>query len=302
MYLDGQQLASHPNSNGSFRISGVVPGQHVLCLAAPDNMRGAHVSVTVIGGEETSVGTVEPTLGGRITGTVTKQEDSGELVPLPDVEVTATPGDVWILNGGRQDAPPIGSDQPPIIAFTDADGVYDMRAVPPGGYVVTVSVPGLEGGIQWVWVEAGHTAAADFVLRPTPPEGVGTVEGSVYGIEDSGLVPLEGARVTIMPDRPWMPIIMDNVLSSVAAEAGIAPDIFPPPIWDSFSTLTDVNGHYSLNVPAGPAYIDVFAEGYEWQQQRINVLPRETIVVNFELQPWIEPPVPLPTSGATGQP
>ena len=295
IYLDGQELARRPMASGAFRVPGVAPGEHVICLVAPDGMQGVHSTVVVVEGEDADLGTLEPRLGGRITGTVTERAEDDSLAPLRDVEVVATPAPMYLDGAGRRGDQPIPSDEPAIVAFTDEDGVYDMRAVPAGGYVVSVSVPGLRGGIEFVHVEPGHTAVADFVLWPAEPEGVGTIEGIVYGEEALDWLPLEGARVTVRPELPWGPIILDEELEEVADAIGIDPDIFPPPIPPAFSTLTDAHGHYGLNVPAGPAVISVFAEGYAWQTREIYVPPDATTVEDFRLSPWPEePPPPFP--------
>ncbi|MFQ5808844.1 MAG: carboxypeptidase regulatory-like domain-containing protein [Armatimonadota bacterium] len=291
IHLDGQELSRRPEPSGAFRVPGVAPGEHLLCLIAPDGMQGVHVPVSVVEGEDSNTGTILPRPGGRITGTVVKVTENGTRVPAPRVPVRATPARIWPANDVRA----VTSDEPVIVAFTDADGVYDMRAVPPGGYVVSVSVPGYQARARHVFVERWRTSVADFVLRPVPPDGVGTVEGTVHGVENGMSVPIEGARVTIIPDVPWEPIILAADLQDVAAAIGVMPDIWPPPIRREFSTLTDWNGEYSLNVPAGAALIVVFAEGYMPQRREIRVPLHDTITVNFRLRPLPEPvPPPQP--------
>jgi hypothetical protein len=285
--LDGQELSRRPDSSGAFRVSGVAPGEHLICLIAPDGMQGIYAGVNVVEGEDSNAGDLLPRPGGRITGTVVKRLDNGTVVPAPRVKVVATPAGIWPTNDVR----PMSTAGPVIIAYTDRDGVYDMRAVPPGGYIVTVSLPGYQARAKYVLVGPWTTSVADFVLWPVP-EGVGTVEGTVWGVRNGSLIPLEGARVTIIPDVPWEPIILAADLEDVANAIGVMPDIFPPPIRRRFSTLTDWNGHYSLNVPAGPALIVVFAEGYVPQRRQIRVPLHDTITVDFRLQPWPEPPVP----------
>jgi hypothetical protein len=80
----------------------------------------------------------------------------------------------------------------------------------------------------------------------------------------------------------------------VANAIGVRPDIWPPPIRRYFSTLTDWNGAYSLNVPAGPALMTVFAEGFHPQRRQITVPLHDTTEQSFRLQPWTGPPPPLP--------
>jgi hypothetical protein len=78
--------------------------------------------------------------------------------------------------------------------------------------------------------------------------------------------------------------------------------IVPPYFeWTVFATLTDNQGHYSLNVPAGYQTVEVYAEGYEWTSQPVEVQANETVTVDFALQPWSEPPpVPGGSGGGSG--
>lgn len=64
-------------------MPGVPPGEHVICLIAPDGIRGVYAAVVVQEGQDTDLGTLEPRLGGRITGTVTKRTENGLLEPPP---------------------------------------------------------------------------------------------------------------------------------------------------------------------------------------------------------------------------
>jgi TonB-linked SusC/RagA family outer membrane protein len=52
-----------------------------------------------------------------------------------------------------------------LVALTNSDGRYTLRAVPVGRHDVRVSVIGYAGGLQSVTVEAGAIATADFQLR-----------------------------------------------------------------------------------------------------------------------------------------
>ena len=290
IYLDGQELTRRPSPDGSFRVPGIEPGEHLLSLTAPDGMQGVHAAVTVIEGRASDTGDLLPRPGGRITGTVVKRLESGILAPVPRAEIVATSVNVWPAIDLRA-APPEG---PVIIAFTDEDGVYDMRAVPPGGYVVSVSVPGYQARVKYVRVRPWTTSVADFILVPVPPDGVGTVKGLVHGVRNGSSAPLEGARVTIIPQVPWEPIILAGELNDVASAIGVMPEIWPPPIRRYFSTLTDWEGAYSLNVPAGPALMTVFAEGFHPQRRQITVPLHDTTIQRFRLQQRTGPPPPLP--------
>ena len=81
---------------------------------------------------------------GGISGSVT--DDTGGVLPGVTVEASSA-----ALAGPR-------------LAFTDGDGVYSLTALPPGGYVVTFSLPGFERAEREVELAAGLTATVDVDL------------------------------------------------------------------------------------------------------------------------------------------
>lgn len=324
IYVDGNPIAATPAPDGSFRILNLPPGRHTVGLIADSGMMGGYTVVEVEPGETTDAGEIIPAPGGQIAGMVMKQEADGSLTPLAGVEVLADP-QVYVIMGGavRPEIYPPPPRDPRLVqykAITDERGSYLIPAVQPGDYVVTVSVPGLVQGMQWVYVEAGHTAVADFQLQEAVEPGVGTVQGIVQGKNSDGeLVPLEGALVTITVSAPWEPIRPDPLpvsdlpsaaqarLMAKAQQAGGGGQgpsggdgavIVPPPyFFQQFQTLTDARGHYSLNVPSGHLTIEVWMEGYNWVSEPITVQPRETLTKDFVLEPWeiVEPPQPEPS-------
>ena len=74
--------------------------------------------------------------------------------------------------------------------------------------------------------------------------------------------------------------------------------VIMPPIYEfqQFSTLTDKNGHWSLNVPSGRASLSLWAEGYNGFYQDLTVQPDQTQVIDAVLEPWtpVGPPTPEP--------
>ncbi len=322
IYVDGSPIAATPAPDGSFRIRNLPPGRHTVGLIAGSGMVGGYTVVEVKAGETTDAGEIPAAPGGQIAGMVMKQEADGTLTPLAGVEVLADP-QVFVIMGGAvwPDIYPPPPRDPRLVqykAITDERGSYLIPAVQPGDYVVTVSVPGLVQGVQWVYVEAGHTAVADFQLQEAVEPGVGTVQGTVQGkTSDGQLAPLEGALVTITVSTPWEPIrpaplpvrglpaaARERLTAKAqqAGESGIGqtdegPVIVPPPyFFQQFQTLTDAQGHYSLNVPSGHLTIQVWMEGYNWVSEPITVQPRETLIKDFVLEPWeiVEPPEPGP--------
>ena len=322
--LDGMAVPGAMRADGTYIIEGVPPGDHRVAVIERGTSSGGYVSVEVRDGQNATAPDIVPELGGQIVGMVTVDGDDG-IRALGGVEVVAVgTGPIWALaKPGNGDAPvyPI-EPLPEFSAFTDHEGSYRIPAVPEGEYTVTVALPDYEQGWQWVWVGAGQTAAADFRLRPAVDPGVGTVQGQVLGVGDKAGEPIEGAVVSIFSDIPWEPIGPicppggdcvdgdpgDDPAPSNKPEAPAPPEdigMMPPPWFPGVSTLTDADGRYSLNAPAGYASIDVWAPGFEPAWDEITIEANQTQTRNFTLNRWQEPPVPpgpWPEPGPEPQP
>ncbi len=306
--VDGQPLSAKPNADGKFVVRNLPAGTHTVALVGDGGMMGAYVEANVVAGTTTNVGTVTPGLGGQIVGLVMKRDMDGNLSPLEGVEVLADSDEpVYILNGDDgsvTDPPQKDGDALQFKAITDSNGSYVIPAVPEGSYIVTVNVPGLTQGVQWVWVSPGTTAVADFQLEEAIEEGVGTVTGTILGADSAGgTAPLEGAMVTIYTDARWSPPRIEDPIALPAHAASklmstlqAATGFIPPDYWfQEFATLTDAEGKYTLNVPSGYINISVWAEGYEGVYERVALQPKTTLTKNYTLQPWVEPePEPEP--------
>ena len=326
IYVDGMKMAAAPAADGSFRLPQVPAGQHTLALVDSTGLVGKYLAVEVTAGETVNVGEITPLPAGQIGGMVMKLTADGSLTPLAGVEVLADPN-VYVIMGGADGAvspsiyPPPPRD-PSLVqykAITGEDGSFLIPAVEAGEYTVTVSVPGLEQGVQWVYVSSGQLVAANFQLREAVEAGVGTVEGTVLGkSSEGGETPLEGALVTISVSTPWMPplpleptpappgaVARHPLPAQAGADPGTMPIIVPPPYrFEQFQTLTDKDGHWSLNVPSGHLSLSIWAEGYEGFWQEITVEPDQTLSVDCTLAPWtvVEPPVPGPEPGPLPDP
>ncbi len=343
--LDGQPVLGVLRDDGTYCIENVPPGRHRVAVIARDGMEGGYAPVDVPDGERAEAPDIAPEVGGQIAGIVTVREDGG-VRPLAGVEVTAQPA-MTIMHDeytGAEipdaDAPaiyPPPDDLPTFNAFTDDDGSYVLRAVPEGDYTVSVAQPNMQNGWKWVRVGAGRTAVADFRLRPTIEPGVGTVEGRVLGTQGGLTAPVAGARVTIMPETPWMPVgppeIADDDVEprdddegsegDEGSDEGESEPGFPgdadipeagaiaPPEFETVSTVTDANGEFSLNAPSGYATIQVYLHGWEPSRQQIRILPGQTLTRRFELgaldglPPGPEPvpmPEPAPEPGEPQEP
>lgn len=302
LVLDGAELDLHPDASGSFTIPNLPAGNHYLSVISGDGMTGAHLVVDVDPDDTSDLGNIALQPGGQIVGLVLQKDESNNLTPLAGVTVVADPEPVYIMDGEPNTDPPASDGEDLALrAITDGNGSYVIPAVPEGAYVVTVNVPGLVQGVAYVWVSAGTTATADFQLLPAIEEGVGTVRGTIKGVGGApAAAPLEGATVTITCDGTWQPIRPDDPLPMPVAllGKGLAPrqatSIICPPYWfNQFTTLTDQNGEYSLNVPSGYLSISVWAEGYEGAYESFSLRPRQTVVKDYTLTIQTELPPPV---------
>lgn len=295
--VDGSEVTVQPDALGNFVIQNLPPGEHNVAFLSPDGMAGARVDVVVEDGRTTPVGAVEGALGGQIVGLVMQVDGDGALTPLAGVEVIADSDFVGIelpVHDGDPDAmsrsdevtdieQPRDGDAIQYRAFTDESGSFTMRAVAEGAYLVSVNVPGLEQGTSWVWVSPGYTSVADFHLRQAIEPGVGTIRGSVLSAD--GGTPIEGAVVEVfMEGSYWEPIP-----AVASADQGDEPSVVPPYYFNQFRTITDAQGTFSLNVPAGYLNLSAWAEDYEYVFQQLAVQADEVLSLTFSLQPWEDP-------------
>lgn len=311
--VDGQPLSAAPSANGRFSIPNLPAGHHTISLVSGSGMAGAHMGVDVIGGQVTDVGDVVPTAGGQIVGLVSRVNEDNTTTRLAGVEVIADPEPIYVVMGARQTSmPPVrdGGDLQ-LTAITDDNGSFVIPAVPEGGYVVTVNVPGLMQGVAYVWVSPDTTSTADFQLQIAVDPGVGTVLGHVFAAGEAGSAPLEGAMVSIYSDGEWRPTPEPDPVPLTAAVKSLAmsmmpPDangvIAPPYYFDQFSTLTAADGSYSLNVPSGHLQINVWAEGFEPAYDTVTLQPQATETRDFTLNQWVEPPPPVDGGGGGTDP
>jgi hypothetical protein len=313
--VDGQPVEGRPSPSGDFNVPGVPAGNHTIGVVGPGGVQGAYVPAPVRPGKGTNVGDVEPELCGGISGMVTKVDESGNEEAVVGVEVIATQAVNWSPPDPGEDGEPVpigrtgDPEQIVISAFTDEFGAYIMKPVPPGSYDVTVVVPGYDPQFTWLEVYGGDMAVWNVTVYPAPEQGVGTVEGTVTG-ESEG--PLEGAMVTLTTGSPWpVPLPMEAVESWLDARpggGGVAPCndetgcVVPPWIEvQVFNTLTDAQGHYSLNVPIGNHFIESWLDGWNWQGQDVTIEKDQTTTVDFQLTKWVDEP-PLPDPGDPGDP
>lgn len=324
LLLDGQPVPGALRDDGTYAIENVPPGRHRIAVVGRDGMEGGYATVEVPDGRRARAPRIVTESGGQIAGIVTVIED-GVMRPLEGAQVTAQPavmiladdGDTPISDVPRPTIYP-PPDLPTFEAFTDTDGSFVIRAVPEGEYTVGVAQPNMEDAWQWVRVQAGRTAAADFRLRPIIEPGVGTVEGTVLGTQDDLTAPVVGARVTIVSDRGWGPVgppAPPEPFEPVEPAAGEGdgqgdaepghpgmpdPDTIAPPYYEGVSTVTDESGAFSLNAPAGYARIRVYAPGWAPTRREITIEAGRTLTLGFLLEHIGDRPPPPPPPGFDG--
>jgi hypothetical protein len=338
LLLNGTELPVRVNPDGTFRIPNIPPGEHVLDIIGPDGSESGRTQFEIEPGEEIELPPIKPLPAGQIAGLVIKNEN-GVWVPAVGVEVVARSDMIWIMDdkgnptiapdgtaaGSSPSSGPDNTDAavpfiyppPPgfsYSAITDDTGSFVMRAVQRGPYFVTVAVPGYMPGEAFVYVAPGQTAVADFQLWPEKDPEVGKIVGKVTGVSlDGTRAPIAGASIEVYMDHPWIlpppepielpPDVRPDMPVAFGAEAigpGGSIGIMPPIIdWRVFSTVTDENGEYSLDVPAGLRVVSAWAWPYEWAEQRVEVPVNGVVRANFVLkeleieEPPIEPfPVP----------
>lgn len=273
--VDGAAVRPQVSRSG-FTLRRVPAGTHTLSVVDTASGAGSHRAVTVRRGGSTNVGTIPLQPGGQITGIVSRLTDpNGALEPLAGVEVVAE----------REDDPVPLDAAVRLEAFTGDDGVYSFRAVAPGFYRVSVVVPGLEAGVAFVFVEVGRTSVADFILQEAIAPGVGTVSGVV----SAGGAPVEGALVTIYSNDFLPPTVRPADVRAAAARGKAYRATPLSLIRGVFATLTDQNGHYSLNVPSGRLLLEVYADGFLPVSLPVVLHARETQTVDVSLDP-LPPP------------
>ncbi|GEK21456.1 carboxypeptidase regulatory-like domain-containing protein [Cellulomonas xylanilytica] len=228
------------DGSGTFRLSGIEPGQYVLTATVFGHEPGS-AQVTVASGGTARADLVLAPIPGdglvatsRIRGSVRDASTGGQvtcpnILPGEDCRITVT-GDVTDLTG----------DTRPFTAYTEPDLDYTFPAAAdpgllPGLYRLTISAPGYEDGHVNVTVPLGRVVEATPVALEQSPSIVGTVQARVGAVST-------GTCVIAVPGTPGAlptdPCTGDTTTCAVPGGA---------------CSFIGVNGSYEINrLTAGP--------------------------------------------------
>ncbi len=166
------------NAQGQYRARHVAPGDYEIRVRAPeynDNTCRGTVPAPTGESRESPDTTINCELRpiprrGNISGRVTNANGGAAV---SGATVTMTPGQVTVPQG--QQAPTVQT------ATTNADGAFEFRELPAGGYSIVVgsSATTRAGSPRSVDVRARETANADVQVAPVDNRGIAIIRGAI---------------------------------------------------------------------------------------------------------------------------
>lgn len=308
------------DAHGSYRLVGVLPGRYLVEALHPD-FQAASAEATVETGQTTAVDLrlqpLEEEERGAVAGLVVTEASDGEAQPIrgarvellpadQPAEVEATETDIagMALRADLIFLPPKHGER---VAYTDGRGEFVIRGVPPGAYVALAMKRGFLPSRQEVQVTAGEVAKLRFTLE----SNLTTVYGVVSTLENGERKPVAGAHVLVV-DLGGVPLPLRPPETGVAPGGGMGLGLgLPHPagpaysgggngaghrMWASADNLggavTNEQGEYELQAPAGVQVMMVQKEGYMPVRQRVELQPDVRNEVNFELEAVAAPARP----------
>lgn len=197
------------DGSGTFRLSGIDPGQYVLTATVFGHEPGS-AQVTVTSGSASRADLVLAPIPGdglvatsRIRGSV-RDASTGGQVTCPNIRPDEGPcritvvGDVTDSTGATR----------PFTATTDPDRDYTFPQPPdpallPGLYRLTISAPGYEDGHVNVTVPMGQIVEATPVALELSPSIVGTVQARVGSVStDTCVIAVPTTPGVVVPTDP----------------------------------------------------------------------------------------------------
>ncbi len=198
---------------------------------------------------------------GSISGKVTYDDGSPAAYALVEaVNASASSGNG---NSGSHRRP-----LPAMLAYTDAEGNYQLDYLSPGDYYVIVRKDG--------YTEYYDDASSEEDATPVTVNGAQTTSGINFVIPSQ---PAEGSQIagTVVDDSTGQPIEGAVVSVFLASSGQMGPD------QQMYSTATDADGHYTIaGIPAGNYAIGCWARGYVAEFYDDKTTPQEADVLNLD--------------------
>ncbi|WP_456786628.1 carboxypeptidase regulatory-like domain-containing protein [Cellulomonas sp. P5_C5] len=230
------------DGSGTFRLSGIDPGQYVLTATVFGHEPGS-AQVTVTSGSTARADLVLAPIPGdgliatsRIRGGVRDASDGGQvdcpnIRPGEECRITVT-GDVTDAAGVTRS----------YVAYTDPDRDYTFPAstdpgLLPGLYRLTIAAPGYEDGHVNVTVAMGRVVEATPVALERSPSIIGTVQARVDAVPT-------GTCVIAVPTTP------DVVVPAAPCTKGVT----TCEITGAACSFLGLNGSYEINRLTAGAY------------------------------------------------
>ena len=273
--IDGTDLSTLANSDGSFVLENVPPGVHTL--VAQTSGRASAVVVSVEPGKETNVGEIVLQDAGQISGLVTSAKTHE---PIPDALVTITE----LVYTITQDQMP----HPVRVCSTNELGSYTISGLPAGEYLVIISKDGYESTSLVRSVSAGTTTPGDAALQPVASGEMGSVEGTAYTQTNGGeLTPIAGVIVrlastdVILMDVPPLPVTATDEGGSTVT---VYPGPWPIPYPRDYYAYTGEDGKYRIDGVIPGDYMAVaIRPGFEMDSHPVTITANGVATVDFTL-------------------
>lgn len=242
LVLDGPagtyKTMSASDATGTFRFSGIAPGQYVLTAVVFAHDPASTQVAVVSGGSATADLVLVPTPGGGLTATSfirggVRDASTGGQITCPNI----FPGETCEVTVTGVTKDETGTTTPiEVRADPDTDYQFPNPALSsgllPGLYRLTIAAPGYEPGHVNVTVPMGQVVEATTVALEQSPSVVGTVQAHVGAVPSTTCVIAVPGPGSTRPTAPCGPDPADATRCVVTGAA---------------CSFIGINGSYSVN-------------------------------------------------------
>jgi len=268
---------TYTENDGTYAVRGLPEGFYAVTIEKRGFFPVSLVLYVTAGHTTTGDATLTPIPphNGSMSGTVYMVTDTGAPAPLPGALVCLVPRGYPVPGPLPNPTRPEDAASPARVyyTFSDRSGWYGLDGVPAGDYLAVAQRPGFDPDLHDVTIIANASIQQDFRLRPHPI-AVGAITGTVTDRETGR--PIAGAFVSAIIGPTLVPVEPTARSGSVVGPAG---DVY------RMCTITDENGHYELKVPVCVNAVLARKPGYVPQIRPVEVIPGETVIVDFRLVP-----------------